>query len=219
MSDADEKGKKVEQYVRWSYSATLIYFIVILFIASLNYYFGPNSRVNLNELGDFFAGAMSPLAIYWLVMVYMQQRKEMRGQVEQTELIAKETREQVEVMKKEFTIKHDPLFVCDSLTKALGHGKNYAEIKLMNFGGVALHVHAKGTHNCSDVEIGPSRHVKVDEHVKLKIPYNGNLGEANDAFLEFEYLNRFGTKSRYRCFFGKGATKEDFFSDKLPSQE
>lgn len=190
--------------------------IVWVFVVSLKVYnhLQVSPRIlGLNGLGDFVAGAMSPLAIFWLVMVYLQQRKEMREQVAQTKFIAIETRKQVEVMEKDLAIQHEPLFVCHNITQVTGDGPHRANIQIINVGGVALYLNVKD-HNGGTINIDPSSYIQTDQLAKMSVPFQGKLDDADDAddaFIYFEYENRFGRKSKYKCFFGKGATKEDFF--------
>lgn len=91
---------------------TTIWVVIVVLLASYNLFTDFPGRLNLNELGDFVAGAMSPLAIFWLVMVYLQQRKEMRDQVEQTRDIAIQTQKQVEKMDEQFHKQFEPFLVC-----------------------------------------------------------------------------------------------------------
>ncbi|MEM8536224.1 MAG: hypothetical protein AAGF56_00025 [Pseudomonadota bacterium] len=49
-----------------------------------------------NEWGDFFAGSLGPLAIFWLVLGFVQQGRELRHSVEALNLQAEELRKSVE---------------------------------------------------------------------------------------------------------------------------
>ncbi len=136
--------KKEEKAVRWAYKLTIAYFVAVLLIAFANWLVGPHARVNLNELGDFFAGAMSPLAVFWLVMVYLQQRKEMREQVRQTQEIAVATRKQVEIIDEQFHKLHEPLFVfVEDQSKADGSEVQF-KVLAKNIGGVAKNLWGVG---------------------------------------------------------------------------
>lgn len=55
-----------------------------------------NPNTDLNELGDFLAGAFGPLAIWWLVLGYFQQGIELRQNSEALRLQAKELKASVE---------------------------------------------------------------------------------------------------------------------------
>ncbi|WP_143735909.1 hypothetical protein [Methyloprofundus sedimenti] len=53
----------------------------------------------LNELGDFLAGVFGPLAIFWLILGFLQQGKELQQSTEALELQAKELKNSVEQQK------------------------------------------------------------------------------------------------------------------------
>lgn len=55
--------------------------------------------ITLNELGDFFAGAFGPLAIFWVVLGFFQQGEELRNSVDTLKLQADELRNSVEQQK------------------------------------------------------------------------------------------------------------------------
>lgn len=136
---------KESSYLFWAFTITVGWFMLIIGMAYYNYSLNSPKTVNLNELGDFFAGATSPLAIFWLVMVYLQQRKEMRAQVAQTEKIAHETQKQVEVMDLQFKKQYEPFFVChdvkaDMFTKVNQERGFRASITVENIRGIATHL-------------------------------------------------------------------------------
>jgi hypothetical protein len=55
---------------------TALYVIVWAFVVLMTW---PDvKRLELNQWGDFFAGAMAPLALLWLVLGYFQQSEELR---------------------------------------------------------------------------------------------------------------------------------------------
>ncbi len=121
---------------------TFIWVCSVIFMAGYNLGFSSRT-VHLNEIGDFVAGAMSPLAIFWLVMVYLQQRKEMREQVEQTQKIATETRRQVAIMDKQFKKQYEPLFVSYEIAAEEIEGQFIGYIAVQNIGGVAINPKAE----------------------------------------------------------------------------
>lgn len=56
--------------------------------------------LKLNEIGDFFAGAFGPLAIYWLIIGFLQQGLELKLNTKALELQAKELKDSVEQQKE-----------------------------------------------------------------------------------------------------------------------
>jgi hypothetical protein len=127
---------------------TAIWIVLVASMSAFNLLFDLPNRLSLNELGDFVAGAMSPPAIFWLVMVYLQQRKEMQEQVAQTEKIARETQKQVAVMDQQFKKQYEPLFICHEVGTGVsindGDGEKLeAIITVENIGGIAMDLYGK----------------------------------------------------------------------------
>ncbi len=65
-----------------------------------------------NEMGDFLAGVFAPLALFWLVIGYFQQQKELRQNTKALELQAKELKnsvtqqtELVKITKKQLEVE------------------------------------------------------------------------------------------------------------------
>jgi hypothetical protein len=73
---------------------TALYVIVWAFVVLMTW---PDvKRLELNQWGDFFAGAMAPLALLWLVLGYFQQSEELRQNTEALRLQADQLKHQVE---------------------------------------------------------------------------------------------------------------------------
>lgn len=56
--------------------------------------------IKLNELGDFLAGAFSPVAFLWLFLGYMQQGEEIKANTEEIKRQAQATEDLVSLEKK-----------------------------------------------------------------------------------------------------------------------
>lgn len=86
-------------------------FIWCLFFVLLLYFYYKNGQlknIKINEWGDFFSGAVAPLALFWLVIGYLQQgeelrlnndalrsqQEELRRQAQETAILAKNTERQ-----------------------------------------------------------------------------------------------------------------------------
>jgi hypothetical protein len=54
----------------------------------------------LNEFGDFFAGVFGPLMLFWLILGYIQQQKELKQNTKMLELQADELKKSVEQHKE-----------------------------------------------------------------------------------------------------------------------
>lgn len=86
-------------------AASLIY-TVSVFLVSLG-----NSEsfdsLEPNQVGDFFAGIVGPLALFWLVLGFFQQSKELRNSVLALELQTKELNESVKQQEKLARVAQD----------------------------------------------------------------------------------------------------------------
>ncbi|MCK4951737.1 MAG: hypothetical protein KAS48_07950 [Gammaproteobacteria bacterium] len=58
------------------------------------------TEMPLNEFGDFFAGVFGPLMLFWLIMGYIQQQKELQQNTAALELQAEELKKSVEQHKE-----------------------------------------------------------------------------------------------------------------------
>ncbi len=85
---------------------TLLYFF-ILGITVLGLDLDPVS--SWNELGDFLAGAFSPVAFFWLVLGYLQQQRELQQNTQALMLQAKELKESVEQASQMVTLTRQQL--------------------------------------------------------------------------------------------------------------
>ena len=54
----------------------------------------------LNEFGDFFAGVFGPLMLFWLILGYIQQHRELRQNTKALEIQAEELKNSVEQYKE-----------------------------------------------------------------------------------------------------------------------
>jgi hypothetical protein len=85
----------------WGLKATWVYLVVFWGGLPVAAYFGivKLNPLTLNEIGDFLAGAFGPLAIFWLVLGFFQQGKELQNSVDALKLQAKELKNSVEQQK------------------------------------------------------------------------------------------------------------------------
>lgn len=132
-----------EKLKKWAIYLTGMYLFFIAVMSAYNFLPSSQTQLSPNEFGNFIAGAMSPFAIFWLVMVYLQQREEMRDQVEQTKKIAEETQKQVAVMDKQYKKQYEPFFICHAVETGMhlndSNGKSIeANLIIENIGGIAV---------------------------------------------------------------------------------
>jgi hypothetical protein len=89
----------------WGVAATIIYLLAVCVI-SANF---EKSLFDLtpNELGDFLAGAFSPLAFLWLVLGFLQQGQELRIQAIELNNSVEQSRQLVEVTKGQLELERE----------------------------------------------------------------------------------------------------------------
>ncbi|MFY0597625.1 MAG: hypothetical protein JXQ85_14430 [Cognatishimia sp.] len=82
--------------------ATLIYSILLIGGIPFGWYFEflVLKPISINELGDFLAGAFGPLALFWLILSFFQQSKELQNSVDALNLQARELQRTVEQQTK-----------------------------------------------------------------------------------------------------------------------
>ncbi|MCF6208144.1 MAG: hypothetical protein L3J61_01995, partial [Ghiorsea sp.] len=82
----------------WGVGLTVVYLILLTILIGDR--FQQLSTISLNELGDFLAGAFGPLAIFWLILGFFQQGKELQQSTEALQLQAKELNSSVQQQKQ-----------------------------------------------------------------------------------------------------------------------
>lgn len=127
----------------------------IVFVYYLWKYSGIKKPDELNELGDFIAGAFAPLAFFWLVRGYYQQGEELRQNTQALKMQGKElansvlqqqhivalTKEELEITKKELEQQRklrkslaQPIFhFTDSMTHFSPHLRTLPEVVELKF--------------------------------------------------------------------------------------
>ncbi|CAI1560009.1 hypothetical protein P9A04_00660 [Serratia marcescens] len=89
-------------------SITLVYFIILgVSVVGLKL----DVMTSWNELGDFLAGAFSPIAFLWLVIGYLQQQKELQQNTRALELQAEELKNSVDQYREMVTVARDQLLM------------------------------------------------------------------------------------------------------------
>lgn len=85
---------------------SFVYFVIITITLC---FLKLNVMSSWNELGDFLAGAFSPVAFLWLVLGYLQQQKELQLNTEALKLQADELKNSVDQYKKMVKIAQEQL--------------------------------------------------------------------------------------------------------------
>lgn len=102
-----QETRRGETLAVWGIKLTKIYFICLLAIIPTAAFFNliKLSPMSLNELGDFLAGLLGPLSIFWLVLGFFQQGSELRLQVTELSRSVEQQRELVSVSRE--TLSHE----------------------------------------------------------------------------------------------------------------
>lgn len=111
--------KKNNPLIFWLVTCYLI-FLIIYFLIFLVFYADHSKAMALNELGDFLAGAFSPLAFLFLYLGYKQQGKELRQNTKALNMQAEELRisnkslsQQVVEMEKSVKAQQDMFMLAE----------------------------------------------------------------------------------------------------------
>lgn len=77
---------------------TLVYITLVVILRWGDFH--QLATMELNNFGDFFAGVFGPLTLFWLILGYVQQQKELRQNTEALKLQHKELKNSVEQHKE-----------------------------------------------------------------------------------------------------------------------
>ncbi|WP_437880874.1 hypothetical protein [Pseudomonas sp. LRF_L74] len=98
-----------KKLARIGFAGTAIYMVIVL---AMTWYRIPSlwsSETDINEVGDFLAGAFAPLAFLWLVLGFFQQGEELRNSNEALKLQASELRNSVDQQVESVKAQHKNL--------------------------------------------------------------------------------------------------------------
>lgn len=180
----------------------------------------------LNEVGDFLAGAFSPLAFFWLVVGYFQQGHELNQNTKALRLQHDELKESVAQAKQMVQINREELDALkEDRTKADaatdlatwvgltyvrnregGESTNGVQIRraitveFVNYGSDALEIYAQytgGNARLPDSNLGFVRH---GESLKVTAVHDGSAPDSfeTETFVEFELTYRDRLGRRYK---------------------
>ncbi|WP_394183391.1 hypothetical protein [Marinomonas posidonica] len=129
--------------------ASLLYFITVIFILGMNLYYSPPSPpMRLNEIGDYLAGAFSPLAFLWLIIGYLMQNRELKNQIEEFKKTIKISERSLSFQEKVFKTQSlnrfqekQPNFWNPSFGKYKNEsGEFFCTLRIINVGAKALKI-------------------------------------------------------------------------------
>lgn len=106
------RAKSVSKLGLFGVLATVGYLLLVALV--LREKLGELGRLELNNFGDFLAGAFGPLAIFWLVLGFFQQGAELRNSIRSLDLRTRELKgsvmqqkELVGISQKQFQLQKE----------------------------------------------------------------------------------------------------------------
>lgn len=173
------------------------------------------AKLDLNELGDFAAGAFGPMAILWLVLGYFQQGDELKQNtstlkeqavelaksVHQQEQLVAITREQLEEAKREARLEAARLEAAarpkfESYVQLFSHYDNGTDvdISLKNVGAPCSHLRAISVSTGVNATLHPARGTQT-YIVRVRRPSPGPLEEAEFLVSYLDAAGRPGSQT------------------------
>lgn len=190
----------------WGVLGTVIYLLIIA--TTVVFKFDGFLKLELNELGDFLAGAFGPVAFLWLVLGFLQQGRELRLSSDALQLQAQELknsvdqqRELVEVTRAQVeadlenlkTVRQmrakeiKPFFVADGGGGSHSGKQHELEFHIRNLGHAVTRLEFDFGSRLS--ELNRSLHVlNKNESTSFKVKFNDD-DEEIDGWLAVEFLN------------------------------
>jgi hypothetical protein len=190
-----------------------------LAIAIVVYVYGRDARnLELNQWGDFFAGAVAPMAFLWLILGYFQQSEELKQNTEALILQAKELEQSVVAQKGlvEATSQQVALMK-EAYERQRRQDSNRAQLRLRvvtmtcnNRGaGVTAELRLKNIgHSVSQVSVSTSDGFSVSDTLLPHFDYNQEIGfvvkYAADTditgWMQFDYIDGLDRPSKTALF-------------------
>lgn len=155
--------KKSNPLIFWSLIIYLV-FIVLYFIVFMVFYADHNKAMQLNEMGDFFAGVFSPLAFLFLFLGYKQQGRELKQNTQALQLQAKELKNSVEEQRNLVKAANEDF----TLSKKQYVDANYKEL-----------IQAQPFFHFSDVSLSMGKHFHL-QSLKLNFKINNSRTTCRD---------------------------------------
>lgn len=157
MEETKQEEQKMRTSTKWAIGITVVWLGGVA--AYVIFKWDKFLTMDPNAIGDFLAGTISPLALFWLVAGYRQQGealhaqlRELALQVESTKVIAESSSEQARVTRKmhEFTVAETERLRIQQIDDRLrtikpiinlcitGRNENRLELLARNVGGDAF---------------------------------------------------------------------------------
>lgn len=193
----------------WVYISLCIYILFvliysILFIKSD----GENLLLPSNELGDFLAGIISPVAFLFLILGYLQQRKV----IEENTKILSEQMDELKLSKQLMIETNQPHFIFSDITQVFQSQFNLASItfKIKNENQNCKFIKLSFIDEYEKItSIGEYRYLMRGETLQLKISIQDPMHIQPEIMFKVVYIDIFGNEkaSFHLLQFTPAATK------------
>jgi len=236
MAEEENDNKKnSSKYFYFGLATTFIWLVVVYGLVKNPTF----TDLKLNEVGDFLAGAVAPIAFLWLVLAYLIQSEELKLQRDdlqisidalqgqEKELIeqTKQLTEQAELTRKDIKLRlaeATPRLAFKEINSTQV-GKDFFrhEVLFYNNGGIAIGIKCHPPHKDILIEIqslykdSPMRKtnsIKTDILSKIVFQYNQSI--YHNVSIQFTYLDIFGTEYKHLTAYPCTDEEwEDFFNN------
>lgn len=174
----------------WGVFGTVFYLAIIT--ATVGFKFDKFLALELNELGDFLAGAFGPIAFLWLVLGFLQQGRELKLSTHALQLQAEELKHSVE---QQSIMADAAVRQIDAARQALELQVQEAERALIADFEVRPYLKTGGGKGIINrIKIVNNRNVayKVTSEISGNLPFNqkekhGTMKAGSEAELELQY--------------------------------
>jgi hypothetical protein len=225
--------------------ATLLYLLFLAFF--LREKLGKLGSLELNNFGDFLAGAFGPLAIFWLVLGFFQQGSELRNSIKSLNLQTRELKESVaqqrelaRISKDQFQLQEKEFHTAIQrlgesiqpkfIVSYLGHRdigapwenpsdtQLHHQLAFANVGGTACEVEMRLSYGCLEPESGPIVVWPQFEIHNRRVPLYASDTHGDGINLVVEYKDALGHEYTEEFLFVR-ISRGDFpkFEIQIPS--
>ena len=204
---------------------TFVWIATTIFILYLN------RGAGFNEVGDFVAGMIAPLALFWLVIGFYQQgeqlrlqrleleqntgalllqAEELKNQVAETKELVRHTSRQADLQESEFSAaqkKEEPILTPIPWSSVRrGSGMQSTSIKFINNGGTAINLQAN-TEGVETIEAQPAGGLDNGKmgtiNIRHEKPFN------SPCTIIFTYETKSGEKRKIHFAFSEETEAKD----------
>lgn len=224
MEDTNNEVKPKRYWFKLCLFLTIIYPFIIFFILFMNLYYSPPSpKLGLNEIGDFLAGAFSPLAFSWLVYGYLMQNNELtlaRKDYQSSLEISKQSLEHQNKQYEDLKIKEhnekQPIFRTERSDKVKYFDEEVCvdsfidfDIKVKNHGGSIFNFYIESqVKKEKEIQVDiPTDIIKNNSEIEIKFIVQESIFKTNFSkhclYYSFNDLHGIIYKSRIHLNFSK----------------